>query len=263
MANTIRGVLSPVVTPFLRDLSPDTGRFVRHCKWLLANGCSGLAVFGTNSEANSLSLDERMRLLESLVEGGVPPEKLMPGTGCSALPDSVRLTAQAVELGCAGVLMLPPFYYKGVSDEGLYNSYGEVIQRVGNARLRIYLYHIPSVSGVPITLGLIERLLSTYPQTIAGIKDSSNDWSHTQKLLDAFRGIDFGVFAGSETFLLQNMRAGGAGCIAAGANVNPHGIDAVFRNWQAPGAPCTARCRLARGLPDTVAPARHTHTCGG
>ena len=132
----IRGVLAPVVTPFLPDLSPDTRRFVRHCKWLLASGCSALAVFGTNSEANSLSVDERMRLLESLAEDGVPPEKLMPGTGCSALPDSVRLTAHAMDVGCAGVLMLPPFYYKGVSDDGLHRSYGEIIQRVGNAKLR-------------------------------------------------------------------------------------------------------------------------------
>jgi 4-hydroxy-tetrahydrodipicolinate synthase len=126
------GVLSPVVTPFAADLSPDPGRFVRHCKWLLAHGCAGLAVFGTNSEANSLSVDERMELLEALVAKGVPPDRLMPGTGCSALPDSVRLTAHAVKLGCAGVLVLPPFYYKGVADDGLYRSYSEIIQRVGD-----------------------------------------------------------------------------------------------------------------------------------
>jgi len=226
------GVLSPVVTPFAADLSPDPGRFVRHCKWLLAHGCAGLAVFGTNSEANSLSVDERMELLEALVAKGVPPDRLMPGTGCSALPDSVRLTAHAVKLGCAGVLVLPPFYYKGVADDGLYRSYSEIIQRVGDPRLRVYLYHIPQVSGVPISVGLIGRLLATFPDTIAGIKDSSNDWKNTQQLLDAFLGTGFAVFTGSETFLLQNLRAGGVGCITAGANVNPHGIDAVYRNWQ-------------------------------
>ena len=226
------GVLSPVVTPFAADLSPDPGRFVRHCKWLLAHGCAGLAVFGTNSEANSLSVDERMELLEALVAKGVPPDRLMPGTGCSALPDSVRLTAHAVKLGCAGVLVLPPFYYKGVADDGLYRSYSEIIQRVGDPRLRVYLYHIPQVSGVPISVGLIGRLLATFPDTIAGIKDSSNDWKNTQQLLDAFLGTGFAVFTGSETFLLQNLRAGGAGCITAGANVNPHGIHAIYRNWQ-------------------------------
>jgi len=156
----------------------------------------------------------------------------MPGTGCCALPDSVKLTAQAVKLGCAGVLMLPPFYYKGVSDEGLYRHFSEVVQRVGDDRLRLYLYHIPPLSQVPITRGLIERLLKAYPQQVAGLKDSSGDWHHTQAMLDAFAQSGFDVFAGSEVFLLQNLRAGGAGCITAGANVNPHGIDAVYRNWQ-------------------------------
>jgi hypothetical protein len=128
----LKGVLSPVVTPFRYDLSADPERFVRHCQWLLAHGCSGLAVFGTNSEANSLAAEERIALLEALVGGGVPAEKLLPGTGCCALPDSVKLTAHALKLGCAGVLMLPPFYYKGVPDEGLYRNFSEVIQRVGD-----------------------------------------------------------------------------------------------------------------------------------
>jgi 4-hydroxy-tetrahydrodipicolinate synthase len=228
----LRGVLSPVVTPFKKDYAPDAQRFVRHCKWLLAHGCSGLAVFGTNSEANSLSADERMTLLEQLVEGGVPAAQLMPGTGCSALTDSVRLTAHAVKLGCAGVLMLPPFYYKGVPDEGLFRNFSEVIQRVGDDRLQLYLYHIPPVAQVPITLGLIERLLKAYPKAVAGVKDSSGDWNNTKAMIDAFAKQGFEVFAGSEVFLLRNMRAGGVGCITAGANVNPHGIDRVYRGWQ-------------------------------
>jgi 4-hydroxy-tetrahydrodipicolinate synthase len=232
----LRGVLAPVVTPFRKDYAPDAPRFVRHCKWLLAHGCAGLAVFGTNSEANSLSVDERMTLLEQLVEGGVSPAQLMPGTGCSALTDSVRLTAHAVKLGCAGVLMLPPFYYKGVPDEGLFRNFSEVIQRVGDARLQLYLYHIPPVAQVPITLGLIERLLAAHPATVAGVKDSSGDWSNTKAMIDEFGGQGFEVFAGSEVFLLRNMRAGGVGCITAGANINPHGIDRVYRGWQSPEA---------------------------
>ena len=232
----LRGVLSPVVTPFKADYSPDPQRFVRHCKWLLAHGCSGLAVFGTNSEANSLSADERMMLLEQLVERGVPASQLMPGTGMCALTDSVRLTAHAVKLGCAGVLMLPPFYYKGVPDEGLFRNFSEVIQRVADDRLRLYLYHIPPVAQVPITLALIERLLTRYPGTVAGVKDSSGDWANTQAMIDAFGKRGFDVFAGSEVFLLRTMRAGGAGCITAGANVNPHGIDKVYRNWRSPDA---------------------------
>ena len=185
MAQRIRGVLAPVITPFRPDYSPDTDRFVRHCRWLLANGCNGLAVFGTNSEANSLSSGERMALLEQLVAGGVPPSSLMPGTGCCSLTESVELSAHAVKLGCAGVLMLPPFYYKGVPDEGLYRHFSEVIQRVGDARLQLYLYHIPPVAQVPITLGLIERLLSKYPGIVAGVKDSSGEWSNTKAMLDA------------------------------------------------------------------------------
>jgi 4-hydroxy-tetrahydrodipicolinate synthase len=199
---------------------------------LLAHGCSGLAVFGTNSEANSLSVGERKMLLEALVAGGVPAAKLMPGTGCSALTDSVELTAHAVKLGCAGVLMLPPFYYKGVPDEGLFRNFSEVIQRVADDRLQLYLYHIPPVSQVAITLGLIERLLKAHPKSIAGVKDSSGDWNNTKAMLDAFAKSGFDVFAGSETFLLDNMRHGGVGCITATGNVNPGPIDNVYRNWQ-------------------------------
>jgi len=236
MAHRIQGVLSPVVTPFKRDLSPDPERYVRHCKWLLAHGCSGLAVFGTNSEANSLSVDERMLLLEALVQGGVPASKLMPGTGMCALTDTVRLTAHAVKLGCAGVLMLPPFYYKGVSDEGLYRSFAEVIERVGDARLQLYLYHIPPVAQVPISLALIGRLLKAYPGAVAGIKDSSGDWNNTKAVLGAYANSDFDVFAGSEVFLLDTMRAGGKGCITATGNVNPGPIHRVYENWQKPEA---------------------------
>jgi 4-hydroxy-tetrahydrodipicolinate synthase len=231
----IKGVLSPVVTPFNEDLSPDAERFIRHCKWLVSQRV-GLAVFGTNSEANSLSANERIALLEALVNAGVDPKRMMPGTGCCALSDSVRLCEHAVKLGVAGVLMLPPFYYKGVSDEGLYRNFSEVIQRVGDARLRIYLYHIPPVSQVPITLGLIERLLKAYPGTIAGLKDSSGEWSNTKAVLDNFARSGFDVFAGSESFLLQNMRHGGAGCITAGANVNPAQITSLYDAWKGAGA---------------------------
>ena len=231
MAQRITGVLSPVVTPFKADLGPDSERFVRQCKWLVANNV-GLAVFGTNSEANSLAADERMQLLEKLVEAGVDPARMMPGTGCCALTDAVRLTEHAVKLGCAGVLMLPPFYYKGVSDEGLYRSFSEVIERVGDDRLRIYLYHIPPVAVVGITPKLVEMLMKKYPQTIAGMKDSSGDWNNTKMMLDSFAKSGFDVFAGSESFLLANMRNGGAGCISATANVNPAAIHKLFAEWQ-------------------------------
>jgi 4-hydroxy-tetrahydrodipicolinate synthase len=232
----IEGVLSPVITPFKKDYAADEERFVRHCRWLLKSGCAGLAIFGTNSEANSMSVTEKRRLLEALVKGGVSPSTLMPGTGHCALSDSIELTRAAVELGCAGVLMLPPFYYKGVSDEGLYRNFAEVIERVGDERLQLYLYHIPPVSQVAITLGLIERLLSKYPGIVAGVKDSSGDWSNTRSMLDAFAKEGFDVFAGSEVFLLDNMRYGGKGCITATGNVNPGAIDRLYKNWRSPDA---------------------------
>jgi 4-hydroxy-tetrahydrodipicolinate synthase len=235
-AQRITGVLSPVVTPFRKDYSPDTERFVRHCKWLFAHGCSGLAIFGTNSEANSMSVGEKVALLEALVAAGVPAKTLMPGTGHCALSDSIALTRRAVELGCAGVLMLPPFYYKGVSDEGLYRNFAEVIERVASDRLRLYLYHIPPVSQVGISLALIERLLTNYPGIVAGVKDSSGDWSNTKAMLDAFAARGFDVFAGSEVFLLDNLRAGGKGCITATGNVNPGPIDRVYREWRSANA---------------------------
>jgi len=224
------GVLAPVITPFRDDLSPDADRLLAHCKWLIGEGVN-LAVFGTNSEANSLSLAEKRHLLDSLVGGGIDPNALMPGTGGCALSDAVELTSHAVELGCAGVLMLPPFYYKGVSDDGLFAFYSEVIQRVASSKLRIYLYHIPPISQVPLTIELIDRLVSLYPDNIAGIKDSSGDWENTRALNEA-GWADFRVFCGSESFLLQNMRSGGAGCISATANVNPRAIRHLFDTWE-------------------------------
>ncbi|HWH92100.1 MAG TPA: dihydrodipicolinate synthase family protein [Candidatus Binatia bacterium] len=297
MSERIRGVLAPVVTPFKADLAPDSKRFIAHCKWLLSQNC-GLAVFGTNSEANSLSMEERLNLLDELVAARVDPSRMMPGTGCCSIMETVKLTKQAVGHGCAGVLMLPPFYYKDVSEEGLYRYFSEVVQRVGDRRLKIYLYHIPAVAVVGITPKLVERLLAAYPDAIAGMKDSSGDWNNTKTFLDAFvrarqetssksqtpssksqgsskiqhpkdegtfrarRDSDiqetssksqtsssksqgsskiqhpkdegtfgartFDVFIGSESFLLANMRNGGAGTISATANVNPAAIYELY-----------------------------------
>src|SRR5206468_4839749 len=213
MTQRIRGVLAPVVTPFKADLSPDRERFIRHCQWLLSQNCR-LAVFGTNSEANSMSAEERATLLDGLVAAGINPSRMMPGTGCCSITETVELTEHAVKHGCAGVLMLPPFYYKTVSEEGLYHYFSEVVQRVGDTRLKIYLYHIPPVAVVGITPKLVERLLKAYPKAIAGMKDSSGDWNSTKAFLDAFavrprhgpspsdrrtgRASSFDVFVGSE-----------------------------------------------------------------
>lgn len=228
------GVLSPVLTPFKNDLSPDTERFVAHCRWLLEQGATGLAVFGTTSEANSLSVEERIELLEALITDGIDPKLLMPGTGCCALTDSVRLTEHAMRNGCGGVLMLPPFYYKGVSDDGIYANIAEVVNRVGDERLRIYLYHFPQMAVLGYSLDLIERLIKTYPSIVVGVKDSSGDWSNTEAMLKRFPGFD--VFPGSEVFLLPGLRGGGAGCITATANVNAAMVRNLYDRWQTPQA---------------------------
>ncbi len=228
------GVLAPVLTPFNQDLAPDRERFVAHCRWLLEQGITGLAVFGTTSEANSLSAEERMDLLDALIAGGIRPELLMAGTGCCALTDTVRLTTHAVRNGCGGVLMLPPFYYKPVSDDGLFVHVAEVIERVGDARLRIYLYHIPPVAVVGYNLGLIERLIKEYPSVVIGLKDSSGDWKNTEAILKRLPGFD--VFPGSEVFLLPALRAGGMGCITATANVNGAAVRDVYDRWRTPEA---------------------------
>ena len=215
----------PVITPFASDLSVDTARYVTHAQALLVGGAHGLAPFGTTSEANSLSVTERMAALEALIAGGIDPAQLIPGTGCCAAPDTIALSAHAMQLGCRGVMMLPPFFYKGVSDEGVFDAYAQVIEAVG-PNLRVYLYHIPQMSGVPITLPLIKRLITRFGDQIAGLKDSSGSWENTAAVIAAFPQID--TYSASESRIPENVAAGGAGCISASSNVNPRGIRALI-----------------------------------
>ena len=214
-------VFAPVITPFTAQLEVDVPRFIAFCRWLVGQG-AGLALFGTNSEANSLSLAERSRLLAQVIEAGIDPAQLLPGTGACALPDVIKLTQQVTQAGCAGALILPPFFYQGVSDDGLFAYYSEVIQAVGSEQLRVLLYHIPQFTGVPISHALIERLIAAYPQTVVGIKDSSGDWDNTAAMLERFPG--FAVFPASEAWLGKALPLGAAGCISATANLQPHAI---------------------------------------
>lgn len=211
----------PAITPFEADLSVDTARFIAHAQALLAAGAHGLAPFGTTSEANSLSVAERMAALEALVAAGISPARLIPGTGCSAAGDTIALSRHATGLGCKGVLMLPPFFYKNVPEEGVFAAYAQSIEAVG-PDIRVYLYHIPQMSGVAITLSLIERLIAEFPGVIAGLKDSSGNWENTAAVIAAFPEID--TYSASESLIPANVAAGGAGCISASANVNPAGI---------------------------------------
>jgi 4-hydroxy-tetrahydrodipicolinate synthase len=221
----------PVITPFASDLSVDIGRYVAHARALISGGAHRLAPFGTTSEANSLLVTERMAALEALIDGGVNPAQLIPGTGCCAAADTIALSSHAVQLGCRGVLMLLPFFYKGVSDDGVFDAYAQVIEAVG-PKLRVYLYHIPQMSGVPITLPLIERLIARFGDQIAGFKDSSGSWENTAAVIAAFPQIN--TYSASESLIPQNVAAGGAGCISASSNVNPSGIRALMDGLTGP-----------------------------
>ncbi|WP_077037457.1 dihydrodipicolinate synthase family protein [Pelomonas sp. KK5] len=228
----LTGAFAPVVTPFLPDGSTDTSRFIAHCRWLIDQG-AGLAPFGTNSEANSMSAGERMDLLAALIAAGLPAARLLPGTGACSAPETAMLTRHAVANGCAGVLMLPPFFYKGISDDGLYGWYADVIARVGDRRLRLYLYHIPALSGVPIAHAVIERLLRDFPGIVVGIKDSSGDWDNLSRMLERFPTL--AVFPASESLISRSRPLGARGCISATVNVNPGRISRLVKEWNTPG----------------------------
>jgi 4-hydroxy-tetrahydrodipicolinate synthase len=248
MTPRLRGALAPVLTPFTRRLEPDVDRFIAHCRWLVDNH-AGLAIFGTNSEAASLAVDERIFLTDKLLEAGIPASKLMPGTGACSFKDAVTLTRHAVASGAAGVLMVPPFYYKGVSDDGVFAYYSEVIEQVGDDRLAIYLYHIPQFTHVPITLALIERLLKRYPKAIAGAKDSSGDWGNSKAMIEGYARGGFDVFPASESLLSKALPIGAAGCISATVNMNPAGIHALYERWNtAQGGDLQARADALRRI---------------
>lgn len=239
-------VFVPALTPFHSDLSVNKPAFIAFCRWLVSQG-AGLAVFGTNSEANSLALAEKMELLEALVEAGLPAGAMMPGVGLCALPETIALTRRAVELGCAGALTLPPFYFKPATEDGLFAYYAQIIEAVGSDGLKVYLYHIPQFTGVPISCALIERLLKAFPQTVAGIKDSSGDWANTERMLREFPGFE--VFPASEALLEKALPLGAAGCISATANVQPGAIAQALQLWgSAQFEAAQARLKSVRNL---------------
>jgi 4-hydroxy-tetrahydrodipicolinate synthase len=229
-----RGVFAAAVTPLTTMLEPDSAGFAAHCRWLLEQGCDGVVPIGTTGEGNSFSVRQRLQILQAIARSGIPMSRFIFGTGSCALADAVELTREAVAANAAGVLVLPPFYYKEPSEEGLTRFYSELIERVSNGHLRVYLYHFPRLSTVPVTPALVKRLLAAYPRIIAGLKDSSGDWSFSAGLLKQFPG--FGVFSGSEGFLLANLRAGGTGCISANVNVTAPLAHKVYAAWHEDGA---------------------------
>ncbi len=221
----IKGLIAPTLTPFNDDLTIAEDLFISHAKWLLSDGgCSGLAPFGTTGEALSVGIDERIAILDTMVANGIDPLQLIPGTGLTNLVDTARLTRHAVEKGCLGAMILPPFYFKGVADDGIYNYYRELIRLVDHPDLKIYLYHIPQVAGVGLSIDLVKRLYQDFPEVV-GIKDSSGVWENTTDLL-AIDGLI--VYPGAELPVIEAVRLGAPGCISATANLNGVGIAEVI-----------------------------------
>jgi 4-hydroxy-tetrahydrodipicolinate synthase len=227
------GVNAAVLTAMNADLSIDLDRMAAHCKWLLSNGCNNLAVLGTTGEANSLGIQERIDLLEGLIARGIPAAKMLPGTGTTALTDTVLLTKKAEALGCRGALLLPPFYYKNPSDDGLLAYFNEVAQRVGGS-IALYLYNFPQQSAIPFSVEFIGRLLKANPGKYKGIKDSSGKYENGLSYVESFAKDGFEVYAGDDGLLKPLLEKGSAGCITAASNVNCAIGAQVYAGWNTP-----------------------------
>tara|TARA_R110002020_G_scaffold47707_22_gene135877 strand:+ start:6145 stop:7074 length:930 start_codon:yes stop_codon:yes gene_type:complete len=225
----VSGVFCASATPVLADGTPDHDAFLAHCKALIGEGCDGVALLGTTGEANSFSMAQRQALLDKVIAGGMDPRRLLPGTSQTNVPDNVTLVRHAVEAGVKACVVLPPFYYKGVSDEGLFRFYAELVEGVGSNDLRVILYHIPPIAQVGISLELTARLREAFPGIFVGIKDSSGKIESMQAFAGAFEG--FSVLAGADPFMLPLLKAGGAGCITSSSNLIGAHLRVVFDNW--------------------------------
>jgi len=219
----LRGVIVPLLTPFNDDLSVASDLYVEHAHRLFAQGCAGIAPFGTTGEALSVGIDERIAAIRSLVDAGIDPARMIPGTGLSNVADTARLSRACLDFGCAAVMTLPPFYYKSVTEDGLYRYFEHLLAAMGSDA-RVYLYHIPPIAIVGIPPALAARLHAAFPDKVVGIKDSSGDWDNTKELLD-IEGLV--VYPGSEMPLIDALDRGAPGCISATANLNAHAIAEV------------------------------------
>ena len=226
MSKTLRGVIAAIATPIDETGAPDLKRATDLARYLLDNGCDGLNVLGTTGEATSLSLDERKAVMSAYKAAGLPLDRLMVGTGAAAIADAVALTKHAAELGFAGALVLPPFYYKGVADDGLVAYIDTLVKATADKPIPLYLYHFPAMSGLPWHVTLIERLLEFFPSRIVGLKDSSGDMTYARSV--AAISPDFAVFPSTEAALIEARNGAFAGCISATANLN---ADLCARAW--------------------------------
>lgn len=222
----MRGVVTPILTPFNSDLSFAPDLYISHAKWLLDQGIHYLSPFGTTGEALSMTVAERIDALDALIEGGIDPALLMPGTGLCNLQDTVKLCRHAVERGCLAVMTLPPFFYKNASDDGLYTYFSRLVKSIKSPKLKICMYHIPPLAGIGFTPALAERLAASYPEVFIAYKDSSGDFENTKAVIAAAPRA--AVFPGSELFLKDGIEHGGMGCISATCNINPGAIRHVY-----------------------------------
>jgi len=225
----IHGVFCASATPVLEDGTPDHAAFATHCQALLDEGCDGIALLGTTGEANSFSIAQRQALLDKVIASGISAQRLLPGTSQTNVANTVTLMRHAVEAGVKATVVLPPFYYKGVSDEGLFRFYAEAIEGVGRDDLRVVLYHIPPIAQVGLSVELVGRLLEAFPGIVVGIKDSSGKLESMQQFASTFE--DFSVLAGADPFMLPLLRSGGAGCITSSSNLIGNHLRVVFDNW--------------------------------
>lgn len=232
MSFTIEGTYCAAATPLKADGTPDLALFGAHTKALIAEGCHGIAMLGSTGEANSFSARERMDLLEAALAGGTRPDQLLPGTSSCALTEAVTMTRHAVQAGVKGVVLLPPFYYTAFSDESLFRFYATIIEKVADSRLKVILYHIPMLTGVPISHSLIQMLIEAFPETVVGIKDSDGKIENMHAISARFPG--FGVLAGADPLLLPALQGGGAGCITASSNLVARELRAVYDHWDDP-----------------------------
>jgi 4-hydroxy-tetrahydrodipicolinate synthase len=254
MTDIAHGVWAAALTPLNADLSIDTSAYLTHLKRLLDGGCNGVAVLGTTGEANSFTVQERLALIEHVGAASLAPERVIIGTGCCAIPDTIALTRAAIAAGYPNMMMLPPFYYKP-SEDGLFRAYAQIIEAVGDPRLRVIIYDFPQMTGFTISTALLRRLESTFKGVVVGVKNSSGDWPAMDATLKELPG--FLVFAGSEQFLLPTLRAGGPGCISATANVTHAALAQLLAHWRDADADArqeaATRTRLAMQKFPTIA----------
>ena len=215
----LRGLWCATLSPLDGRGALDTARLATHAQRLFAAGVDGIAPFGTTGEGQSFSVGERRAGLDALLAAGTPPQRILAATGCAAPPDAIELTRHAISVGCVGALVLPPFFFKDVTDEGIYAAYARLIDGVGDARLRLYLYHIPQVSGVGISVAMLSRLAAAYPAIVAGVKDSSGNFDNSRALVAALPHLS--IFVGHEPHLPALRKLGGAGTVCGVANLYP------------------------------------------